>query len=116
MPQPTTAQDGAADLHALLRAAKQKGPYVLVAHSWGGLNVRLFASTYPDKVSGLVLLDPGSEFLQDTLTPAQWAFFVGSRRSRATQRPWKRPTTGPASARSAPPLRFAASRRRAQRG
>ena len=31
--QPTAAQDGAADLHALLRAAKQKGPYVLVAHS-----------------------------------------------------------------------------------
>jgi pimeloyl-ACP methyl ester carboxylesterase len=74
--QPTTAQDGAADLHALLKAAKQKGPYVLVAHSWGGLNVRLYASTYPDEVSGLVLLDAGSEFLQDTLTPAQWAFFV----------------------------------------
>jgi pimeloyl-ACP methyl ester carboxylesterase len=74
--QPTTAQEGAADLHALLRAAKQKGPYVLVAHSWGGLNVRLYASTYPDEVSGLVLLDSGSEFLQDTLTPAQWDSFV----------------------------------------
>jgi pimeloyl-ACP methyl ester carboxylesterase len=74
--QPTTAQEGAADLHALLRAANQKGPYVLVAHSWGGLNVRLYASTYPDEVSGLVLLDSGSEFLQDTLTPAQWDSFV----------------------------------------
>jgi pimeloyl-ACP methyl ester carboxylesterase len=74
--QPTTAQEGAADLHALLRAAKQKGPYVIVAHSWGGLIGRLYASTYPDEVSGLVLLDPGSEFMQDTLTPAQWAFFV----------------------------------------
>ena len=74
--QPTTAQEGAADLHALLRAAKQKGPYVLVAHSWGGLNARFYASTYPDEVSGLVLLDSGSEFLQDTLTPAQWSSFV----------------------------------------
>ena len=74
--QPTTAQDGAADLHALLRAAKQKGPYVLVAHSWGGLNARFYASTYPSEVSGLVLLDSGSEFMQDTLTPAQWASFV----------------------------------------
>jgi pimeloyl-ACP methyl ester carboxylesterase len=74
--QPTTAQDGAADLHALLRAAKQKGPYVLVAHSWGGLIVRQYASEYPKDVSGLVLLDAGSEFLQDTLTPAQWASFV----------------------------------------
>ena len=74
--QPTTAQEGAADLHALLRAAKQKGPYILVAHSWGGLIVRQYASTYPEEVSGLVLLDAGSEFLQDTLTPAQWAMFV----------------------------------------
>ena len=74
--QPTTAQEGAADLHALLRATKQKGPYVIVAHSWGGLIGRLYASTYPDEVSGLVLLDPGSEFMQDTLTPAQWTFFV----------------------------------------
>jgi pimeloyl-ACP methyl ester carboxylesterase len=74
--QPTAAQEGAADLHALLGAAKQKGPYVIVAHSWGGLISRLYASTYPDEVSGLVLLDPASEFLQETLTPAQWASFV----------------------------------------
>ena len=74
--QPTTAQDGAADLHALLRAAKQEVPYVLVAHSWGGLIARQYVSEYPKDVSGLVLLDPGSEFLQETLTPAQWAFFV----------------------------------------
>jgi pimeloyl-ACP methyl ester carboxylesterase len=59
-----------------LRAAKQPGPYVLVAHSWGGLIGRLYASTYPEEVSGLVLVDPGSEFLQTTLTPAQWAKFV----------------------------------------
>src|SRR5215208_287927 len=74
--RPTTAQDGVADLHALLRAANQKGPYVIVAHSWGGLIGRLYASTYPDEVSGLALLDPGSEFLQDAMTPAQWTFFV----------------------------------------
>jgi pimeloyl-ACP methyl ester carboxylesterase len=74
--QPTTAQDGAEDLHALLRAAEQKGSYVIVAHSWGGLIARQYISEYPDEVSGFVLLDPGSEFLQDALTPAQWAFFV----------------------------------------
>jgi pimeloyl-ACP methyl ester carboxylesterase len=107
--QPTTAQDGAADLHALLRAAKQPGPYVLVAHSWGALIGRLYASTYPDEVSGLVLLDPGSEFPQTTLTPAQWAKFVRGRSNRANPKPWKRPTTSPASMRSGPPLRWARS-------
>ena len=66
-------EDVAADLHALFSAANLPGPYILVAHSWGGLNARFYASTYPDEVSGLVLLDAGSEFLQDTLTPPeQW--------------------------------------------
>ena len=74
--QPTTAQQGVADLHALLMAAREPGPYVLVGHSWGGLIARLFASTYPDEVSGLVLVDPASEFLKSSLTPAQWATYI----------------------------------------
>lgn len=74
--QPTTAQQGVADLHALLIAAKERGPYVLVGHSWGGLIARLFASTYPDAVVGLVLVDPASEFLKNSLTPAQWETYI----------------------------------------
>src|SRR6266480_1964189 len=74
--QPTTAQQGVADLHALLIAAREPGPYVLVGHSWGGLIARLFASTYPDQVSGLVLVDPASEFLKSSLTPAQWTTYI----------------------------------------
>ena len=103
--QPTSAQEGAADLHALLRAAKQKGPYLIVAHSWGGLIGRLYASKYPDEVSGLVLLDPGSEFMQDTLRPALWTFFVHESKKLGN------PITLEASARSAPPLLCVASRR-----
>jgi pimeloyl-ACP methyl ester carboxylesterase len=74
--QPTTAQQGVADLHALLIAAKEPRPYVLVGHSWGGLIGRLFASTYPDEVAGLVLLDSASEFLKSSLTPVQWATYI----------------------------------------
>jgi len=33
VPQPTTAGDAVADLHALLTAAGEAGPFVLVGHS-----------------------------------------------------------------------------------
>jgi pimeloyl-ACP methyl ester carboxylesterase len=72
VPQPTTAKDAVADLHALLRAAGEAGPYVLVGHSYGGFIVRLYASTYPKEVSGLVLVDALSEGLQDAETREQW--------------------------------------------
>jgi len=72
VPQPTTAEDAVADLHALLKAAGEAGPYVLAGHSYGGLVVRLYASVYPEDVSGLVLIDALSEGLQDAETPEQW--------------------------------------------
>lgn len=66
-----------ADLHALLRAADIRGPYVLVAHSAGGLVVRLYASMYPEV--GIVLLDSTHEDVwlrfKEALPPAQWAEF-----------------------------------------
>jgi pimeloyl-ACP methyl ester carboxylesterase len=52
-----TSRDIAKDLHALLAAAKVPGPYVLVGHSTGGLNVRAYAKQYPDEVVGVVLVD-----------------------------------------------------------
>jgi pimeloyl-ACP methyl ester carboxylesterase len=72
VPQPTTAQGDTADLHALLTAADVSGPYVLVAHSWGGLIATTYARTYPEDVSGLVLIDPGSQYLQTVLPPDVW--------------------------------------------
>jgi pimeloyl-ACP methyl ester carboxylesterase len=48
----------AADLDALLRAAKLKGPYVLVGHSLGSYFTRLYADLHPKQVAGMVLIDP----------------------------------------------------------
>jgi pimeloyl-ACP methyl ester carboxylesterase len=56
-----TAQEVVADLRALLTAAGEPGPYVLVGHSLGGLYVQLYAYQYPDEVAGLVLVDPSPE-------------------------------------------------------
>jgi len=72
VPQPTTAQGDAADLHALLMVADVAGPYVIVGHSWGGLIATSFARTYPDEISGIVLVDPGSQYLQTVLPQDVW--------------------------------------------
>jgi pimeloyl-ACP methyl ester carboxylesterase len=49
------------ELHLLLDMAGIKGPYVLVGHSFGGFNVRLFANAYPKDTAGLVLVDSSHE-------------------------------------------------------
>ncbi|WP_448811839.1 alpha/beta fold hydrolase [Agromyces bauzanensis] len=72
-PQPTTVADMVADLHALLDASGEAGPYVMVGHSAGGLAARLFAATSPRDVVGLVLVDALSPGLQDAETAEEWA-------------------------------------------
>ena len=54
---PRTSADVVQDLHQLLAAAGESGPYLLVGHSFGGLFVRHFAHTYPDEVVGVILVD-----------------------------------------------------------
>jgi pimeloyl-ACP methyl ester carboxylesterase len=49
------------DVHELVRAAGLKRPLVLVGHSFGGFNMKLYAATYPADVAGLVLVDPSEE-------------------------------------------------------
>jgi len=56
-PRPRLPSVMAEELHALLDAAGEKAPYVLVAHSFGGFNAVMFTHKFPDEVSGLVLVD-----------------------------------------------------------
>lgn len=51
------------DLHKLIQAAKIATPVVLVGHSIGGFNMKLYAALYPKDVAGLVLVDPTEERL-----------------------------------------------------
>jgi pimeloyl-ACP methyl ester carboxylesterase len=57
-PLPRDAATVAAELHAALHSASIPGPYLLVGHSLGGLNMQMFADRFPDEVAGMVLLDP----------------------------------------------------------
>ena len=49
------------DLRSLIHAAGLNTPLVLVGHSLGGFNVKLYAALYPEDVAGLVLVDPAEE-------------------------------------------------------
>ena len=71
VPQPHGLQQDVDDVVALIGAAQLSGPFVFVAHSYGGLIADLLARTRPDLVAGLVMVDPVSEFLETLGSPAQ---------------------------------------------
>ncbi len=73
---PRTARDLVSDLHVLLQRAHVPGPYVIAAHSFGGIFARLYASTYPNEIVGIVLVDALSEKVRSGLTPEQWKLYV----------------------------------------
>lgn len=75
VPQPHTVAQDVEDLVKLLPAANPAGPFVVVAHSYGGLVADLLARTHPGLVSDLVMVDPVSEFLPAVGTPEQNAAF-----------------------------------------
>jgi pimeloyl-ACP methyl ester carboxylesterase len=54
---PRSSVQIADELHAALRNAGIKGPYVLVGHAFGGDNVRTFAARYTAETAGLVLVE-----------------------------------------------------------
>jgi len=54
---PRTSFAIARDLHGLLHKANLPAPYVLVGHSFGGLDVQAFTEMYRREVAGLVLVD-----------------------------------------------------------
>lgn len=60
-PRPRTSRQIAYELNLLLKEAQIPPPYILVGHSFGGYNMRIFTSFYPSSVSGVVLVDASHE-------------------------------------------------------
>jgi pimeloyl-ACP methyl ester carboxylesterase len=52
-----TSEQMAEQLHTLLTSANVPGPYLVVGHSIGGMNMLVFADRYPNEVVGVVLID-----------------------------------------------------------
>ena len=75
VPQPHSVQQDVDDVVKLVAAAELPTPLVVVAHSYGGLIADLLARTRPELVSGLVFVDPTSEFLPRLGRPEQDAEF-----------------------------------------
>lgn len=68
-PMPRTSARIAEELHALLTNAGERPPYVLVGHSFGGYNVRVFHGRFPNEVAGMVLVDAVQEDEYEVLPP-----------------------------------------------
>jgi pimeloyl-ACP methyl ester carboxylesterase len=60
-PRPRDSSRISLELESLLGNAGVPGPFVLVGHSFGGFNVRLYSHNNPDQVAGLILVDSSHE-------------------------------------------------------
>ncbi len=63
-PKPRTFAQINLELHDALAKLGERGPFVLVGHSYGGPLVRNFARTYPADVAGIVFVDAAHEGLR----------------------------------------------------
>jgi pimeloyl-ACP methyl ester carboxylesterase len=68
-PNPADATTAATDLHKLLAAAGETGPYVLAGHSSGGVHALTYTHLYPNDVAGVVLLDSASPHQVELVKP-----------------------------------------------
>jgi pimeloyl-ACP methyl ester carboxylesterase len=75
-PRPGNSAAAVEDLHRLVQSGALQPPLVLVGHSYGGMNVRLYAATHRDEVAGIVLVDGSLEDLAPLFWDIDGAFVV----------------------------------------
>ncbi len=66
-PGPRTSVRISYELEQLVSQAQLKPPFLLVGHSFGGYNMRVFTARNPEHVSGLILVDASHEEQHDRL-------------------------------------------------
>jgi pimeloyl-ACP methyl ester carboxylesterase len=67
------------ELHQLLIESGEKGPYILVGHSFGSNEVLRFAQLYGEEVAGVVLIDGSNPDYTVTIErPANFPFWYGT--------------------------------------
>ncbi|MGU3371049.1 alpha/beta fold hydrolase [Bacillus mycoides] len=57
------------ELRACLKQLQLKPPYIFVGHSFGGINIRLFITFYPEDTMGVVLVDSTPENYKEDFLP-----------------------------------------------
>ncbi|ARS34676.1 alpha/beta fold hydrolase [Pontibacter actiniarum] len=71
-PNTHTLEQAVQDLETLIEMATLKAPFILVGHSYGAFIIRAYASKHPDKVKGLVFVDPAHEKMMQELKKADY--------------------------------------------
>lgn len=66
---PRTSREMVKELKDLLIEAQINPPYILVGHSFGGVNMRIYATEYHNEVCGLVLVDSTPEDYRERFLP-----------------------------------------------
>ncbi|WP_010194338.1 alpha/beta fold hydrolase [Bacillus sp. m3-13] len=69
-PNPRTSLFMVEELRKILMSKNVLPPYILVGHSYGGVNMRLFNNLYPQEVAGLVLIDSTPEDYPERFLPS----------------------------------------------
>ncbi len=95
--QPTTAQGDARYLRAALGVAGVAPPYILVGHSWGGFIATTYERLYRNQVQGMVLIDPGSQYLKTVLRPQVWSTWMRAIATTGSKNPTAEQPDYPAS-------------------
>jgi len=87
-PMPRTSVQIAKELRTLLQNARKAPPYLLVGHSFGGYNVRVFNGNYPGEVTRILLVDSTQEDQYELLPPAWGKIYSSELRREKRQAMW----------------------------